>query len=70
MAYDRATVQYDRAAVREVLDKARAENRTALTAPEGRRVCEAYGITTPGRGWRPPRTRPSPSRRSSASPWC
>ncbi|GAA3445307.1 acetate--CoA ligase family protein [Planomonospora venezuelensis] len=41
---------YDRAAVREVLDKARAEGRTALTAPEGRRICDAYGITTPGEG--------------------
>ncbi|WP_248958891.1 acetate--CoA ligase family protein [Sphaerisporangium perillae] len=36
--------------VREVLEKARAEGRTALTAPEGRRLCEAYGITTPGEG--------------------
>ena len=30
--------------------KARAEGRTALTAPEGKRVCDAYGITTPGEG--------------------
>ncbi|MDH2428157.1 acetate--CoA ligase family protein [Sphaerisporangium sp. TRM90804] len=36
--------------VREVLEKARAEGRTALTAPEGRKVCEAYGIATPGEG--------------------
>ena len=41
---------YDRDAVREVLEKARAENRTALTAPEGRHLCEAYGIPTPGEG--------------------
>ena len=41
---------YDRDAVREVLDKARAESRQSLTAPEGRRVCEAYGIPTPGEG--------------------
>ncbi|RCG24986.1 CoA-binding protein [Sphaerisporangium album] len=36
--------------VREVLEKARAEGRTALTAPEGRKICEAYGIATPGEG--------------------
>lgn len=43
-------VDYDRDAVREVLDKARAEGRDSLTAPEGRRVCEAYGIPTPWEG--------------------
>lgn len=41
---------YDKEAVREVLDKALAEGRDSLTAPEGRRVCEAYGIPTPGEG--------------------
>jgi acetyl coenzyme A synthetase (ADP forming)-like protein len=41
---------YDRDAVRDVLDKAGAEGRASLTAPEGRRVCEAYGIPTPGEG--------------------
>ncbi|TQM06411.1 acetate--CoA ligase family protein [Pseudonocardia kunmingensis] len=41
---------YDKDAVREVLDKALAEGRESLTAPEGRRVCEAYGIPTPGEG--------------------
>ena len=44
------SVAYDKDAVREVLDKARAEGRDSLTAPEGRRVCEAYGIPTPGEG--------------------
>src|SRR6185312_5250279 len=38
----------DRDAVREILDKALAEGRESLTAPEGRRVCTAYGIPTPG----------------------
>ncbi|NAS23756.1 CoA-binding protein [Herbidospora sp. NEAU-GS84] len=38
------------AEVREILDKARAEGRTALTAPEGKLVCNAYGIATPGEG--------------------
>jgi acetyl coenzyme A synthetase (ADP forming)-like protein len=41
---------YDKDAVREVLDKALAENRDALTAPEGRAICQAYGIPTPGEG--------------------
>src|SRR5437762_170525 len=40
----------DAATVREVIDQVRAEGRTALTAPEGKRVCDAYGITTPGEG--------------------
>ncbi|GAA1320112.1 acetate--CoA ligase family protein [Pseudonocardia xinjiangensis] len=44
------SVAYDKDAVREVLDKARAEGRDSLTAPEGRLVCEAYGIPTPGEG--------------------
>jgi acetyl coenzyme A synthetase (ADP forming)-like protein len=43
-------VVFDTAAVREVLDKVRAEGRAALTAPEGRQICEAYGIPTPGEG--------------------
>src|ERR1700686_1768878 len=33
--------------VRRVLDTVRAEGRTALTAPEGKVVCEAYAITVP-----------------------
>ncbi|WP_157248061.1 acetate--CoA ligase family protein [Nonomuraea typhae] len=35
---------------REVIEKALAEGRTALTAPEGRQICAAYGIATPGEG--------------------
>ncbi|WP_394618138.1 acetate--CoA ligase family protein [Lentzea sp. JNUCC 0626] len=38
---------YDRAAVENVLAKVRAEGRNSLTAPEGKRVCDAYGIATP-----------------------
>ena len=34
-------------AVRRILDQARAAGRDALTAPEAREVCEAYGIATP-----------------------
>jgi len=43
-------MNYDRAAVRTVLDQARTEGRTALTAPEGKLVCEAYGIPVPNEG--------------------
>ncbi|GAB2508991.1 acetate--CoA ligase family protein [Nocardiopsis aegyptia] len=39
---------HDRAAVREVLDRARAAGRTALTAPEGLTLAQAYGIPVPG----------------------
>ncbi len=39
-----------KAAVREVLAKVKADGRKALTAPEGRVVCEAYGIPTPKEG--------------------
>ncbi|WP_112267173.1 acetate--CoA ligase family protein [Lentzea terrae] len=38
---------YDRAAVENALAKVRAEGRSSLTAPEGKRVCDAYGIATP-----------------------
>ena len=33
-----------------MLDTVKAEGRTALTAPEGKLVCEAYGITVPKEG--------------------
>ncbi|MGH3520360.1 MAG: acetate--CoA ligase family protein [Haloechinothrix sp.] len=40
----------DKAAVRGILDMVRAEGRGALTAPEGKRVADAYGIPTPREG--------------------
>jgi acetyl coenzyme A synthetase (ADP forming)-like protein len=40
----------DKVSVRKVLDKAKAEKRTALTAPEGKLVCDAYGIAVPQEG--------------------
>ncbi|SMD18222.1 acetate--CoA ligase family protein [Kibdelosporangium aridum] len=43
-------MSYDAETVREILDKVRAEGRDSLTAPEGKRVCDAYGIPTPGEG--------------------
>jgi acetyl coenzyme A synthetase (ADP forming)-like protein len=43
-------MEYDQTAVRAILDQARAENRTALTAAEAKRICDAYGIPTPQDG--------------------
>ncbi|MGI5472440.1 acetate--CoA ligase family protein [Streptomyces sp. CA-132043] len=43
-------MSFDTNAVREVLDAARAEGRTALTAPEGKRITDAYAIPTPAEG--------------------
>ena len=37
-------------AVRKILDAVKADNRTSLTAPEGKLVCDAYGIPVPGEG--------------------
>src|SRR6202047_4776976 len=34
-------------AVRKVLDQVKADQRTSLTAPEGKLVCDAYGIPVP-----------------------
>jgi acetyl coenzyme A synthetase (ADP forming)-like protein len=41
---------YDRETVKQIIDAAIAEGRSSLTAPEGRRVADAYGIPTPGEG--------------------
>src|SRR3954463_769068 len=38
------------AAVREVLDEVRSDGRDALSAPEAKRVADAYGIPVPGEG--------------------
>jgi acetyl coenzyme A synthetase (ADP forming)-like protein len=40
----------NKTAVRQILDKVKAEGRTSLTAPEGKLVCDAYGITVPKEG--------------------
>ena len=37
----------DKAAVTAVLDQVKAAGRTALTAPEAKKVCDAYGIPLP-----------------------
>ena len=41
---------HDKSAVRKILDLARAAKRKALTAPEARTICEAYGIAIPKEG--------------------
>jgi acetyl coenzyme A synthetase (ADP forming)-like protein len=40
----------DKAKVQQLLDAVRASGRTSLTAPEGKQVCDAYGIAVPGEG--------------------
>jgi acyl-CoA synthetase (NDP forming) len=40
----------DKAKVRQILDKVKAEKRDSLTAPEGKLVCDAYGISVPKEG--------------------
>src|SRR6202040_788641 len=45
MPYDAFTLSTS--AVREILDQVKREGRSALTAPEGKRVCDAYGIAVP-----------------------
>ena len=40
----------DKSAVRKILDAAKADKRAALTAPEGKLVCDAYGIPVPQEG--------------------
>src|SRR6267378_145901 len=41
---------YDKSAVRKILDQAKAAGRSALTAPEAKGICEAYGIAVPQEG--------------------
>jgi acetyl coenzyme A synthetase (ADP forming)-like protein len=43
-------VAHDKTAVRKILDKVKGEGRTSLTAPEGKLVCDAYGIPVPQEG--------------------
>src|SRR3984957_1479137 len=40
----------DKNAVRRILDQAKTAGREALTAPEARGICEAYGINIPQEG--------------------
>ena len=44
------TTDSARATVRRILDGIKAEGRDSLTAPEGKLVCDAYGISVPKEG--------------------
>ena len=43
-------MKYDQEAVRAVLDQVKADGRTALGAPEAKKVCDAYAIPVPKEG--------------------
>ena len=43
-------MSHDKNAVRSIIDKVKSEGRTSLTAPEGKLVCDAYGIPVPKEG--------------------
>jgi acyl-CoA synthetase (NDP forming) len=45
-----ASTGHDKVAARKILDHAKAARRSALTAPEARGLCEAYGIALPAEG--------------------
>ena len=40
----------DKKTVRKIIDAVKASGRTSLTAPEGKQVCDAYGIPVPKEG--------------------
>ncbi len=44
------SIDVDQATVRDVLDAVRRDGRTSLSAPEAKRVCDAYGIAVPREG--------------------
>ena len=44
------TMAHDKTEVRKILDAVKASGRTSLTAPEGKQVCDAYGIPVPKEG--------------------
>src|SRR4030088_1094335 len=43
-------MSHSKDAVRRILDAVKADQRTSLTAPEGKLVCDAYGIPAPKEG--------------------
>ncbi|HEY4349690.1 MAG TPA: acetate--CoA ligase family protein [Paraburkholderia sp.] len=44
------TAEPNKAVVQHILDNVKAEGRASLTAPEGKLVCDAYGIAVPKEG--------------------
>src|ERR1700688_848224 len=47
---ERKPMSNSKDAVRKILDSVKADKRTSLTAPEGKLVCDAYGIPVPKEG--------------------
>jgi acetyl coenzyme A synthetase (ADP forming)-like protein len=45
-----SNIQVDKNKVRQILDAVKAAGRDSLTAPEGKLVCDAYGISVPQEG--------------------
>src|SRR3954470_137012 len=45
-----ANFQGDKTKVRQILDEVKKAGRDSLTAPEGKIVCDAYGIAVPKEG--------------------
>src|SRR5476651_2383245 len=43
-------MSHSKDAVRKILDAVKADKRSSLTAPEGKLVCDAYGIPVPKEG--------------------
>jgi len=43
-------MNFDKAKVRQVLDEVKKAGRDSLTAPEGKLICDAYGISVPKEG--------------------
>src|SRR6059058_5495250 len=43
-------MSYDKTRVRQILDEVKKAGRDSLTAPEGKLVCDAYGISVPKEG--------------------
>lgn len=50
MSLDNSVSTDARHAVKSILDGVKSEGRTALTAPEGKKLCDLYGIAVPGEG--------------------
>jgi len=58
-------MSYDKAKVRQILDQVKKAGRDSLTAPEGKVVCDAYGISVP----KEVVASSPPKRRNSRTPW-
>ena len=61
-------VSKDKVTVRKVLEAVRSSGETALTAPQGKVVCDAYGIPLPKEGLAKSAARGGPAGRAWASP--